>query len=235
MTKILTTTIDCVGRVIVFGAREDLVFTPKETALFTELGPVKAGLEQAGGQQSAGGRGFREGAVERQAAERAIRQDLRDIAEIAKALHERGIDVGALEAFRMPPNMSYAALAGVANGVIDNVESRKALFIERGLPATFVEDLAARIATLGTTGGAAGSQRGKQVGGTTGLDTLEKQAMAIVRELRSILRLKLRPTPALLAEWTAISRRHSPGYHAAAITPPAEPPPSGDTGSGSGS
>ena len=30
---------ECVGRVIVFGARADVIFTPKETALFTSRAP----------------------------------------------------------------------------------------------------------------------------------------------------------------------------------------------------
>jgi hypothetical protein len=221
---------DCIGRVCVFGEREDLVFAPAETALFTSLAPIKAAFINAGAQQASGNRGFRETSVERGAAAIAARVLMRDIAEIAKALHERGVDMGAAEAFRMPRKGSYANLAAAAQAFVDLAEPRKALFTARGLAATFVEDLEALIAVLSTTGNQAGAKRASQVGGTAGLEIQANAGMTIVRELRAIMRLKLRPTPAILAEWKSIARVHAPVVDDDEEAPA---PPSGDVGSGS--
>jgi hypothetical protein len=224
---------ECIGRVVIFGDRDDIVFTTKETDLFTSLGPIKTALSEAAAQQSGGNRGFREFASERLAAAMTTRVLLRDIAEIGKALAERGVDVGAAEAFRMPPSSSYANLAAAAQAFLDLVEPREPLFIERGLAATFVADLTAKIALLRNTGDTAGTERARQRGGTAGIRATADAGMAIVRELRAVMRLKFRSNPAMLAEWKSISR-----VHCAAPADPSEPettPPAGGGGSGTGS
>lgn len=209
MNKKIIQVSECVGRVVAFGGRPDLTFTAKETALFTSLAPIKTALSTAAAKQSTGNRGFRENANERVFAATSLRSMLRDIAEIAKSLAERGEDVGAKEAFRMPPHSSYANLAAAAQAFVDLVEPRKVLFTDRGLAATFVEDIEARIATLSAAGADRDTDLGSQVGGTAGLEILAKQGMAIVRELRSIMRVKLRLTPGLFEEWHSIARVHT--------------------------
>lgn len=223
-------TSECIGRVVVFGDRDDVTFGTKETALFTSLVPIKVALTASGSQQAGGNRGFREHANERAVAAKSARTLMRDIAEIAKSLAERGEDIGANEAFRMPPNTSYARLASAALAFVDLVEPRKALFIERGLAATFVEDLEGMIATLSSAGETTGTSLSRQVGGTAGLEILANDGMKIVRELRSILRLKLRNTPGLLAEWESVARVHTNARKKATATAPG----SGD-GTGTGS
>jgi hypothetical protein len=223
---------ECIGRVVLFRDRDDIVFTTKEAELFTSLGPIKTALSEAAAQQSGGNRAFREFASERLAAAMTTRVLLRDIAEIGKALAERGVDVGAAEAFRMPPSSSYANLAAAAEAFLDLVEPRKALFIERGMAATFVEDLTARIALLRNAGDTAGLERARQRGGTAGIRATADAGMGIVRELRAVMRLKFRSNPAMLAEWKSISR-----VHRAAPSSPSAPsptPPSGGGGSGTG-
>jgi hypothetical protein len=223
---------DCIGRVVLFGGREDITFTAKETSLFASLTPIKTALAEAGAQQSGGNRGFRENSSERLAAAISTRVLMRDIAEIAKALAARGVDVGAEEAFRMPPSTSYVSLAAAAQAFLDLAEPRKALFIERGLSATFDTELAALIATLSTAGDTAGTERARQRGGTAGLDAQVDAGMEIVRELRAILRVKFRSNPALLAEWTSVARVHTP---VRAKKVPATPPGGSGSGSGDGS
>ena len=229
MKKIITRKSECVGRVVAFGGRTDIVFTPKETELFTNLAAIKTALYGAGAQQSGGNRGFREHANEREFAAATTRTLMRDIAEIAKSLAERGEDVGAAEAFRMPPKGSYVKLAAAAQAFHDLVEPRKALFIERGLAATFVEDMEALIATLNSAGDTTGTERARQVGGTAGLDILADNGLAIVRELRAIMRVKLRSNPALHAEWASLARVHTNAPAEGNEEPAPAAPPVGET------
>jgi hypothetical protein len=224
---------ECIGRVSVFGERDDIVFTAEETALFTSLAPVKVALTNATTLADAGKRAFRETSDERAAAAIMTRGMMRDIAEIAKALSERGVDVGAREAFRMPRYGTYASLAQAANAFVELVEPRKALFIARGLAATFVEDLSALIVVLNSAGDNAGSERSRGVGGTTAFEAEANRGMAIVRELRAIMRVKFRANPGLLAEWKSLARVHSTGGGAEGEA--TVPPPSGGAGTGGGS
>jgi hypothetical protein len=223
---------ECVGRIVGFGGRGDIVFTAKETGLFDDLALIHAELEEAATQQDSGGRGFREYSGERAGAAVALRTQMRDIAELAKALDERGIDVGAAEAFRMPRYGTYASLAAAGRSFAELIEPRKALYIERGLPATVVEDLNAQADVLVGVGSNAGGQRSRQVGGTAGLSGYADAAMQIVRELRAMLRVKFRNRQDLLAEWTSLSRVQrsagtgTPKPAPAPPTPPTEPPPS---------
>jgi hypothetical protein len=119
---------ECIGRVKIFGAKPELApLGAKEAALFTSLTPIALSLDAFGANQESGNRGYREGAAERGDAATELQTALRDIAEIAKALREEGIDPGAAEAFRMPRRYPYAALTAAAQGFVDTVESRKAL------------------------------------------------------------------------------------------------------------
>lgn len=232
MNKKTTRESECIGRVLSFGTRTDVVFAAKETALFTNLTAIKTQLNSAAARQNGGNRGFRESSNERNVAAKTVRVALRDIAEIAKSLAERGVDVGANEAFRMPPNGSYERLAAATQSFIDMAEPRQALFVERGLAATFVEDLEAQKAILSGKGDTAGTERGRQVGGTAGMQILAKQGMDIVRELRAIMRVKLRSTPGLLEEWHSIARVHT---NVRNDEVPEQPAGSGSSGSGTGS
>lgn len=234
MNQVNIQTAACVGRVCTFGARPDITFSTKETALFASLTPYKTAFANAATQQDGAKREFREQAEQHAVAAKLVRDMMRDIAEIAKSLAERGEDIGANEAFRMPPNCSYAKLATAAKAFVDLVEPRKALFTERGLPATFVEDLEAAITTLDSTGDQTGSKRARQVGGTKGQTVQVKRAMEIVRELRAILRVKFRDNPGLLAEWQALARVHEvPGANTEdqAIPPASTPAPAPTDGS----
>lgn len=230
MNKYINRNGNCIDRVVAFGGKTDIVFTPKETALFASLAPIKAALALGATNQVVGNRGFREGSDERANAARVVRTSLRDIAEIAKALHKAGVDIGSIEAFRMPPTGNYRLLAATARAVAALVEDRKTLFVERGLAATFDEDLIAAVEALEGVGSDAGTSLAKQVNSTASLTATVKAGMLIVVELRAILRVKFRNQPGLLAEWTSVSRVARPGEP----DPTPSENPSGGSGSGSG-
>ena len=228
---------EAASRVIVFGNKDDVTFQPKEVSLFTLVGAGWTALQAAGTSQADGGRGFREGTKERRFARKDLRDAMRDISEIAKAIDEEGVDVGMAERFRLPPHsLNYIAMAMVARAFAEAAEPRKALFIERGLAVTFVEDLSALIALVEGAADTREEGRGAQVGGTSALESVARDTLRHIRQLRSILRVRLRDNPALLAEWMTAARVHSAGSSAPAATPPpgdggSTPP--GDGGSGS--
>jgi len=236
MKKIVIRKFECVDRVKLFGDKPELApLGTKEAALFTSLTPIVAAGITFGANQESGNRGYREGAFERGSVATELHTSLRDIAEIAKALREEGVDVGAAEAFRMPDRYPYASLAAAALGFVNTVESRKAAFIERGLATTFVEDMEALIADLTSANNVRQGGLSKQVGGTAGLEAIADQGMKVVRQLRAIMRVKLRSQPGLLAEWQAASRVHRSIAEPAPTTPPPDPGSSSGTGSGTAS
>lgn len=199
---------ECIGRVHVYGEETELVLTPKETALFANVATAWAAVQASATGQAAGGLGFREGSKARRVVAKRLRESMRDIAEIAKSLDEEGTDSGAAEGFRMPRSGSYASLSASAAAFAENAEPRKALFIERGLVATFVTDLTTLVTELGSTGSEREVGRAKRVGGTASLEIVCNDGMRAVRSLRSIMRVRLRNNPAELAAWTTAARVH---------------------------
>ena len=199
---------ECFKRVKLFGQKPDLVLTSAEIALFTNLGVLLTAMQGSGATQADGRRGFREGTAERRAARKDLRAAMRDISEIAKSLREEGIDPGAAERFRLPGSVSFVALAAVARGFAAAVEPQKAVFIARGLAATFVEDLEALVALVESSGDVRETGRGHWVGGTASLESVADAGMKKVRQLRASMRVKLRNDAALLAEWTTAARVH---------------------------
>ena len=51
--------------------------------------------------------------------------------------------------------------------------------------------------------------RGQQVNGTAAMEAAARAGLVIVGRLRAIMRVKLKNSPGLLAEWKLISRVHS--------------------------
>ena len=219
---------DTLEGVDIFGDREDITLTPKETALFAVVASSLATARSWGSGQVSGGNGSREGAAERQALAESIRSKLRDIASIAQAMEEEG-DVGVTEQFRLPARKSYAVLLATAESFAAEAQLMSAAFTERGLPATFVADLQALVTAFGVATGVKVTGGTDQVAGTAGLEAATTAGMSAVRTLRPIMRVHLQSNPALLAAWNSVSRvvRSHPAEGPEAPGTPTEPPTSG--------
>jgi hypothetical protein len=188
-----------------FSKKPELVLTAKPTALFAELGTNVLTLKRWDGETQSGGRNFRDGAKQRQEGASKIHDALRDISDLANTLELEG-HVGATEKFRMPIHPTFHDLLGAARAFADNAEPMQALFVEHGLPATFIADLEALITSFESATGVKVEGFTDRVGGNAGVDAAAADCLKTVQKLRPVMRILLRNQPALLAGWNAVSR-----------------------------
>jgi hypothetical protein len=154
----------------------------------------------------------------------------RRIADIAKSIAEEGEEPGIAEKFRLPrANRTYQMVASTGVGFANEAEPIKALFIERGMEATFVTDLRALVTEFETAAGVRVGGLAVQITGTAGLAQLAREGLRFVRLLRPLINEKLKANPALQASWQLASRVAKRG----AAEVPVTPPPPATPGSGS--
>jgi hypothetical protein len=218
---------NCLERVHYVSLNPDMLpLTPAETPLFAGVTTAWNELKNWGVGQEGGKRAFREGTSERRGAIRAIRGSMVEIAEMARSIEAAGIDPGISERFRMPTQRTYAAMVASGSAFAEAAEAAKALFIARGLAATFVDDLEAQIVRFTTSGAARANGLTRWTAGTAGLDAVARRGMDLVRQLRPMVRARLKSQPALVAAWDLASRVEAAGSNPAT-------PPAGGGGSGS--
>src|SRR4029453_8260812 len=112
---------------------------------------------------------FRSGTLNRREASKALRDLMRPINQMARALpREQYPGVRAL--FRMPPTTGYAAIVRRANGFREPIGQSKSAFVERGLPADFDEQLAEKVGAITTATNSRTLGKAEQVGGTAGME-----------------------------------------------------------------
>ena len=235
MRKYVRVCYNCIEGVHIFGQKPELApLTAKETTFFAGVGTAYDGLKDYLVDQGTGNRGYREGAAERRLMVDAMWTMNRRIADIAKSIAEEGVDPGIAEKFRLPhTNRNYLTIAGTALGFANEAEDLVALFTERGMEATFVTDLRAKVTAFEGASGIRLGGLSTQTMGTAGLELLAKQGLKYVRLLRPLINEKLKGNPALLASWKLVSRVAKTGSVSGPVEG-SEPPPGG-SGSGSGS
>lgn len=233
MTKYVRVRFNCIESVHLFGKKPELLpLTPKETTLFAGVETAYDGLTDYMVDQGTGNRGFREGAAERRFLVHEIWDVCRRISDIAKSIAEEGVDPGMEEKFRLPhKNRTFLAVVATALGFAADAEPVVALFTERGMEATFVTDLRAKVTAFETASGTRLNGLSTQTTGTVGLEILAKQGLKFVRLLRPVITEKLKNNPALQASWKLASRVASMGGSTAPAGGGTEQPPEG---SGSG-
>jgi hypothetical protein len=170
------------------------------TALVASLNTMLTAFRTYTADQSGGELGFHSGTITRRQMAKLLRDDMRAVNRMAKGLPKADFP-GVRELFLMPRSGSYEALIARANAFLEKVGPIKAVFVERGLPADFDEQLAERLAAVDTASDTRDSARSERVGGTAGLDAKANEALAIVREMDPILSYQYRNDPALLASW----------------------------------
>ena len=237
MRKYVRVCYNCIEGVHIFGQKPELApLTAKETTFFAGVETAYEGLKVSLVDQGAGNRGYREGAAERRLLVDAMWTMNRRISDIAKSIAEEGVDPGIAEKFRLPKrDRSYLTAVGTALGFADEAEDLVALFTERGMEATFVTDLRAKVTAFETASGIRVGGLSVQTTGTAGLELLAKQGLKFVRLLRPLISEKLKSNPALLASWKLVSRVASTGTVTSPVEGPGEPPGGSGSGSGSGS
>jgi hypothetical protein len=232
MNKYITRRMDCFQRVFLFGELPDLVFTPGETALFMNVKTTWTAMKALLVNQVEGHLEFDDAVKDRKTLAADALAKLGAVRDVARSLELAGTTGITYEAFRLPRSRSYATISAAATAFAEAAEPQKVKFIERGLAATFVEDLEAIPAQLDAASGDRVGGRLEYTGGTAGLEALAKTGLKYVQQLRPMIRLKVGNDPGKLGAWNLAARVETNRDAAPAATPPADggggsTPPSG--------
>ena len=201
MKNLIQRKLDTCDTIVVFGGNNPLVpVNARAAVLYGAIGAVAIALRTHGADQDGGNAEFRSGTTTRQDAADALREEMRPINKMARAL-PRDEFPGVRELFRMPRSNAYAALVSRAQSFLDAIGPVKATFVERGLPADFDERLAEKLAAIAPAAITRSTGKAVRVGGTAGLLEQAAKGMRAIRELDSILSYQYRNNIPLLAAW----------------------------------
>lgn len=222
MDKAETFTLEMFIRVHGFGTARAAVFpaTSRGGELFLSLDTHISTLQEHAATQFTSTHALKEGTERKAAALRELQEDLEAISRASRVMT---LTPGLSEKFRLPKSASAQGWLAAARSILEEAEPVKAQFIRLGLPATFLEELEARITTLDDAIHHKGQVAGESVAASAAIDAAIESGMKIVRELDVIVRNVFRDDPATLAEWT--SARHIERAHKRSTQqPPATPP-----------
>lgn len=167
-------------------------------ALATLLAAIQA-IEKAASMQI-GGRDRSAGNVQnREAIARELRNMLGGLNRIARALDADF--PGMRIKFRLPRTRSYPALETYARVCIQIVEEMEAVFIDYGMPPTFVTELRAQVESFGEATALKWSGKLTQVEGTSAMATHAERGLDAARMLDACMQNWYRKDPAMLAAW----------------------------------
>ena len=218
-------------RVDQFGKIPGLTLTTIITALFALVGTYLTAMRDWVAGQANGNGDFREGAAIRRALYQQILAALRDIRAAAIGMEIAGDD-GVSEQFRLPRSLTYANVLATARSFATNAAALTAAFTARGLPATFITDLQAKITAFDTATGGKIDGKAARIGSTAALNAAADGGLKAVQELRTLMPVQLRATPDLLAAWKSAARVETPARkpkepETGGSGPTPTPPPSG--------
>lgn len=196
---------EAMDRVVVFGQRPELTLTPKATELFATATTKLTALRDWGSGQVTGEQDFHDGVSNRRFLAKVIRTTLNDMAGLAKSMEEEGA-IGTSDLFARPRYQGYEPLLLTAESFADRAAPLAAQFIDRGMSATFVADLRAKIAAFRAATDNKHDGKADRSAGSAGMRATAKAGIKAVRALRPIMRVLLKNDEALLAAWNAASR-----------------------------
>ena len=186
----------------------------------TELDEVIAGLSTGTLDQEAGNR-F---ALAHTASQRKLRSTLytdhmQPISSIAREVFgATGMD----HALRMPkPSVANEKVIASARAMAEVATKEKDVFIQRGLPADFIEQLTASATAFADARLAKTESNRRRVTATAAVKDMLKRGRKAVRLLNAILKPRLAKDPELLAAWRSAKRVPPQGISTLAVTAPA--------------
>ena len=180
------------------------------------LGDAVDSIEQTAANQEL----HRVSGLERSTSLSVLRRELRQahmkpIVELARAVAPNAPEFAA--DVRLPAeSVTSERLLVSAEAMARAVERKKELFVDRGLPADFVEQLRRSAAALRQTIDARGTSRATRVGATASLETLIADGMRTMQVLDAVLKRELRGTPEV-REWASAKRIRQPSQTVAQI------------------
>ena len=219
---------DMFERVDQFGKKPELTLTAIITTLLAVVTGRLAAMRAWMAAQTNGKGGMREGAAVKRVLFRELLGMLKDVREIAVGLEISGT-LGLSELFRLPRPQTYANTLATARSFVLNITPMIAAFTARGLSATFIADLEAKITAFDAATGDKNDGKANWTGSTAALRASGAAGLKAVQELRTIMRVHLRSSPDLLAAWKNAARVERSARTAPTGGPGPEPtpPPSG--------
>jgi len=210
--------------VIEFGDNHPLTpAIPRVTALYGLITTTATTMRTLGGTQLEGRSGVRSAVAETLILKEELLGDLRAINKIARALPIVEFP-GVSEQFRMPQNGSYANLAATARAFVLNAAPISQVFIDRGRPATFIDDLTAAVTAFEAARTRRQEGRHGQIGSTAAIEIAGRNGVAYMRELDAILSPIYEPDALMFGAWKAATRIERSPQPAETPTDPAVAP-----------
>jgi hypothetical protein len=180
------------------------------TAAFTGVSTAITLIEALDANRLNGSSTSRGASEEKQLLRNLLRSQVSDLSRISKTL-DKAAHPDVASQLKIGHPSSYAALITLANNAVAVVTPIKQVFIDRGAPATVVEDLQASIDALQAATDRRLGGRGKRIGSNADLQAALRAGRVHVAVLDGIMRIAHRNSPGLLAEWKAakrLQRRH---------------------------
>jgi hypothetical protein len=171
--------------------------------LIISISAAVQALEQQGSAQDAAVASGLEATQRKQAALANLRDLMRPVSETARAMEKQSQGISAR--FRMPRG-SEQAIINRARAIRDEAAAMTSEFTGRGLPATFLTDLDASIASVESASDAQDQAQRDETAATAAIAQAEQQLIDAVRELSPIVRNIFRNDAAKLASWESASR-----------------------------
>ncbi|MDT7602204.1 MAG: hypothetical protein QOF61_201 [Acidobacteriota bacterium] len=192
-------------RVRQFGASHAQSFPPNTRGgeVLAEVDSAINELESHASAQDSGKRAAKEGTTLTAVARAELREDLEAIRRTARSMSQAM--PGLTDKFRVPGHTRDQELLAIARAFAADAEPVKAELIRRGLPANFVDDLNADIASFAGSIDVKARHTGARIAATAAVDTAIERGTNAVRELDAIVRNVFRNDAATLAEWTSAS------------------------------
>lgn len=175
------------------------------TELLTELGGIRAGLNEFAGDQDYGQGEFRGGSTNRRLLATELRALMRPINKLASSVKPTRFP-GLREQFRMPSGGSYPRLIARAEAFLTAIGRHKAVFVDRGMDEDIDLQLQAKKDALVAITGRKNTGLSQRIEGTANLKITSREALAVLKELDAILSYRYRNDPGLLAAWKGACR-----------------------------
>lgn len=179
-------------------------------AKIAQLTAQNAKVEQEFQNQMSGAGSVRQDYADVDNAFEILIDEMRDIRGFADSMAKEtpGLD----KKFRIPAVGGKRNLIAAARVNADDAEQYKQMFIDYGLPATFITDLRAKADDAEQALNTAEASVGNKVGATDTLARDVKETNSIVESIDPIARRVYRDNPTRLAAWTFASHveRHTP-------------------------
>lgn len=169
------------------------------------LGTSITTAETLDGGRLNGNSTWRSAAEEGRLLKKDLRSKVSDLSRVAKTLDKTAHPDVATQ-LKMGRPTSYADVIALAINTVAVVTPIKEAFIERGAPATVVEDLQDALDALQAAIGRSSGGRGTRIGKIVELKNAIRQGREQLRILDGILSYALKSSPGLLAEWKAAKR-----------------------------